>query len=93
MWYALQTLIVGWIAYIWLAHISDQKDVFHAIFLGVIVAYYATFILTGILNALGALIRAIRSKLLRPSLRAHKQSGKLVDVHVSRRTRPPRLIS
>lgn len=93
MWYALQTLIVGWIAYVYLTEVSDQKDIFHALFIGVIVAFYATFILTGILNTTRALIRAIRSKLLRPSLRAHKKPDKLVHVSGSRRSRPPRLIS
>jgi len=94
MWYVFQTVIVGGVAYAWLAHISDQKDVGHAIFLGVIVAFYATFILSGVLNAVRTLIRAIRSKLLglRPALRAHEQPNKLIPVNRSGSTRPNRLV-
>lgn len=96
MWYALQTIIVGIIAYIWLSEISDQKDVGHALFLGVIVAFYATFILSGILNTTLRLIRALRSMLLRgrqPALRAHEKPDKLIHVGRSGSPRPPHLIS
>lgn len=95
MWYALQTIIVGTIAYVWLSQISDEKDVGHALFLGVIVAFYTTFILSGILNATLRLIRALRSMLLRggqPALRTHKKPDKLIHVSRSGSPRPPRLI-
>lgn len=99
MWYALQLVITFGTAYIWLTEISDQKDVGHAICLGAILAFYATVILSGILNTVSRLIRATASLLLgRPrqlrTLGAHKESNKLVLRRNSTgHARPPRLIS
>jgi hypothetical protein len=97
MWYALQSAIIGYVAYIYLTEISDQKDVLHAVALGAIVAFYATLILSGILNTLRKLIRALRAMLLRPrnltALRGHKKSDQLVHVSSARRAGPPHLIS
>lgn len=96
MWYLFQTAIIGSVAYAYLTKISDQKDILHAIALGTIVALYATVIVSGILNALGKLIRAIRSMLLSrdlPTLRRHKKADKLIHVNASGSTRTPRLIT
>lgn len=97
MWYALQSAIIGYVAYIYLTEISDEKDILHAVALGAIVAFYATFILSGILNMLRKLIRALRSILLRsdsrPALRRHQKPDQLVHVSGARRTGSPRLIS
>lgn len=97
MWYALQSIIIGYVAYIYLTEVSDQKDILHAIALGAIVAFYTTFILSGVLNTLRKLIRALRSMLLRPrnltGLRGHQKPDQLIHVSRSSRTGPPRLIS
>lgn len=94
MWYAFQTVIIGFIAYIYLTEVSDQKDVFHAIFLGVIVAFYATEIVSGILRVTLRLIRAIGATLLRrqSGLRGHEKSSDLIKVRDGSSSRTPRLI-
>lgn len=96
MWYAFQITITGYVAFIYLTQISNEKDVLHAIVLGGIVAFYATLILSGTLNTLGKLIRSFRSMLLccnLSALRRHKQPDKLIHVDRSGSPRPPRLIS
>lgn len=97
MWYALQSVIISYVAYIYLTEISDQKDILHAIALGVIVAFYTTLILSGALNASLRLIRALRSMLLRtnsrPALRRHQQSNKLIPISGAQSPRPPVLVS
>lgn len=99
MWYALQLFVTLGVAYIWLSEVSDEKDVGHAIWLGAIVALYATVIVSGVLNAVTRLIRAVKALLLGRTrqllpLRGHKKSDKLLTRGGSTgRTRPPRLIS
>ncbi len=93
MWYALQTLVIGGVAYIYLTEVSDKKDILHAICLGTIVAFYLTVILSGVLNATLRLIRGARALLLRrPRLRRHEQPNKLIHVSGGGRTRPPALV-
>ncbi len=92
MWYALQIVVACTVAYFWLSEVSTEKDVGHALFLGVIVAFYVTFILSGIFSIIGTLIRAIRSKLLRPRLGTHKKPDKLIHVSRSGSPRSQRLI-
>lgn len=93
MWYALQTTVICFIAYVYLTEVSDQKDIFHALFLGVLVAYFVTVILSGVLNATRRFIRVCKTMLLgRPRLGAHEKSHKLIHVSGSRSTGTPRLV-
>lgn len=98
MWYALQLFITFGTAYIWLTEISDQKDVGHAIWLGVVLAFYATIIVSGALNAISRLIRAFKAMLLcgasqLSTFRAHKKPDQfLLSRGSGGRSRSPRLI-
>lgn len=68
MWYAIQVVVIGCTAYIYLSEVSSEKDVGHALFLGFIMAWFVTLLLTGIIDLKTRLIRSTKTTLLRLTL-------------------------
>jgi uncharacterized membrane protein len=62
MWYALQISITLLIAYVYLSDVSEKKDVGHALFLGALVALYATWVLTLFFDLIRSAIVKLRRK-------------------------------
>ena len=69
MWYILQAAVIGWTAYIYLTRVSHVHDVFHALFLGVIVAWFTTAAILLLIDAARKLNRIAQVTLASRSLR------------------------
>lgn len=81
MWYALQIAVIGGTAYIYLSEVSTEKDVLHALFLGYVVSFFVTLLITGILDLKTRLIRSNKATLLPLNRGGHKKPDKLISVH------------
>jgi hypothetical protein len=85
MWYALQTGLAIYVAYFWCTEVpGNSPDNFgHGLFLGGIVAWFCTLILTGLLDIckrIGRAARSLTSRTSTLSLRRHKQPEKHLTI-------------
>lgn len=65
MWYAIQSITIGCTAYIYLSEVSNERDVGHALFLGFVMAFFVTLVLTELIDLKTRLIRSNKATLLR----------------------------
>src|SRR5271154_6211406 len=82
MWYIFQISIAGYVAYFWCTMPGNSPANFgHGLFLGAILAWYATMLLSSVINRIrgGRLTQSTR--LIRPELldrRSHEKSDKSI---------------
>lgn len=86
MWHLIQVVVTLWTAYIYLSMVSREYDVFHALFLGYVMAWLVTLTLTAFVDAGRKLIRVTHATLVTRSLRLlnrgrHQQAQGSITVH------------
>lgn len=96
MWYIFQISVAGGVAYAWTTLPGNSpKDFGHGLFLGAVVAWFATMLLSGIFDAINSRrIQRLQSSLLRGiNRRSEKQTQYKVVVGRTVGPRPPKLVS
>lgn len=94
MWYAIQIVVAGSVAYAWTTLPENSpKDFGHGLFLGGIVAWFVTATICATRDLFNRRKANDQSLLRGVDSRAHKQPQKKVGFSRRMRSRPPKLVS